>query len=83
MAVTMDAYLVFIDQPNGQEIMPFAVQILSSVLDSPTAAVKAIEYVQTFTGPGFSAVLTRDQASQLQSQPGVLSVEKTKKFSLD
>ncbi|CAI9114759.1 OLC1v1015552C2 [Oldenlandia corymbosa var. corymbosa] len=75
-------YIVFTDQPEGQDLRDYAIQILSAVLGSKEDAEKALGYVYRNVGPGFSARLTPKQALLLQNQPGVLYVKESEMYQL-
>ncbi|KAL9229075.1 hypothetical protein vseg_004589 [Gypsophila vaccaria] len=76
-------YIVYTEQPHsGAEPESFHLSTLSSVLGSEDAAKDSLVHVYKNAATGFSAKLTPEQASQIEEQPGVIQVVKSKSLTL-
>ncbi|KAI3460657.1 hypothetical protein Pfo_017320 [Paulownia fortunei] len=77
-------YIVFLsdEPPEGLHPETYYIKVLSPVLGSEKAAKDALIYSYVIIS-GFAAKLTPDQASRLKKQPGIVSVNKERKYWLD
>ncbi|KAH9624006.1 hypothetical protein KSS87_007022 [Heliosperma pusillum] len=80
---TTAVYIVYTEDPaGGADPHSFHLSTLSSLLGCEDAAKNSLIYVYKNAATGFSAKLTPEQVSQLQKQPGVLQVVKSKPLEL-
>ncbi|XP_042436555.1 subtilisin-like protease SBT3.1 [Zingiber officinale] len=75
-------YIVFVEEPAGEEPEAFHIRTLAAVLGSEEAAEQAILFHYTHAAYGFAAKLTPKQAEKLKKQPGVLEVMPSRTYSI-
>ncbi|URE32182.1 hypothetical protein MUK42_24548 [Musa troglodytarum] len=87
-------YIIFVDEPLGEEPEAFHIRTLAAVLgrsvlrfpsDRPIeeAARRAILFHYTHAASGFAAKLTPEQVEELKKQPGVIQVMPSRTYSID
>ncbi|WOL03550.1 subtilisin-like protease SBT3.1 [Canna indica] len=79
---TASVYIVFVEEPVGEEPEAFHVRTLAAVLGSEAAAKRAILFHYTHAASGFAAKLTAEQVEKLEKQPGVIQVIRSRTYSI-
>ncbi|KAJ8467334.1 hypothetical protein OPV22_029886 [Ensete ventricosum] len=75
-------YIVFVDEPVGEEPEAFHIRTLAAVLGSEEASRRAILFHYTHAASGFAAKLTPKQVEELKKQPGVIQVMPSRTYSI-